>query len=434
MLCFVFHDADIIYCSIRAFYMVVNEMARLVNCLFLISFLDLLAVSLTVPLLSAHVKSMGASHALIGLSSSVYAVLQFFCGPVAGSWSDIMGRQTILLLSLIFCSLSYLSLGFASHILPIIFVRVILGICKHTQSLCKAILSDVIPSKAQTEVFGRYNAISGLGFIIGPVIGGHLAELRHGFFYVCCITCIIFLLNFCIAMIFVPKNTSNNKNESQRRDESLSGNIMMAVIHLRGLNWSLYWDAFSLKLMLAFSVSMLFSNYSLSLQERFDLPPSAIGYTISFQSILGAVSGFGAGAVYRMYDEGPAKLTQHGFIVLAVSFSLIVFCSSLWLFMLALAPLVISTSILRTSLSQWSLEQAPPDQKGSVLGAQHSLSALARMSAPFVAGITQSVCGPKGPSLISLFSSLLGIVIASRVSEREREMNILSSSTKKHKD
>ncbi|XP_046392885.1 major facilitator superfamily domain-containing protein 9-like [Ischnura elegans] len=395
-------------------------MARLDNVLFFISFLDLFAASLTVPLLSGHIKALGASHALIGLVSSTYAVLQFFSGPVVGSWSDIKGRRTILLLTLICCSLCYLSLGFAINILTIICIRVVLGTLKHTQSLCRAILSDVVPPETLTEVFGRYNAISGIGFIIGPVIGGHLAEYQHGFFYVCCLSSIIFIINLCIALIFIPKSKQRNKNEGQRMEASLWGSISMAVNHLRYMNWSLYWDAFSLKAMLAFSVSILYANYSLTLQERFDLTPSAIGYSISFQSLLGAVSGFGAGAVSKIYGTELAKLTQHGFILLAISFIIILSCSALWLFILALAPLAISSSILRTALSQWSLEQAPKDQRGSVIGAQHSLSAISRMTAPVIAGVAQSTFGPSGPVLISLLASLAGIVIASRIHRKSK--------------
>jgi MFS family permease len=70
------------------------------------------------------------------------------------------------------------------------------GMCEHTQILCGSLLAEVTPLDKQSEVQGRLASVGGMGFIVGPVIGGHLAELNNGFQYICCVVTLIFFTNF----------------------------------------------------------------------------------------------------------------------------------------------------------------------------------------------------------------------------------------------
>nr|CAD7578693.1 unnamed protein product [Timema californicum] len=90
--------------------------------------LDLFAVSLAVPLMSAHLKSLGASHFTIGALGSLYPALQLISGPIVGSWSDIKGRRSILVVTMAICSISYLALGATTAISVVFLVRIILGL------------------------------------------------------------------------------------------------------------------------------------------------------------------------------------------------------------------------------------------------------------------------------------------------------------------
>lgn len=79
-------------------------------------------------------------------------------------------------------------------------IDIIVGFVKHTQTLCKAIIGDILPREKHAEVYGRSAAISSLGFVVGPIIGGHLSELSHGFSYVCALTTVLFIINIGIRM------------------------------------------------------------------------------------------------------------------------------------------------------------------------------------------------------------------------------------------
>ena len=165
------------------------------KCVYFMSALDIFSVGLIIPLLSPHLRSIGASHLAIGLSSSLYGAAQLLSSPLVGSWSDRNGRVSVLTLSLAICSLCYFMLGQVHSLFIILSLRFILGCFKHTQSLCKSIIGDEIPPHEQAGVYGKLGAISGVGFIIGPIIGGHIADYEHGFSYVTIIILISLLIN-----------------------------------------------------------------------------------------------------------------------------------------------------------------------------------------------------------------------------------------------
>lgn len=70
------------------------------------------------------------------------------------------------------------------------------GVFKHTQTLCRTLLTDVASSRDQLEMQSRLVSFGSVGFIVGPVVGGHMAEMKNGFHYVCCIVMLLFLINF----------------------------------------------------------------------------------------------------------------------------------------------------------------------------------------------------------------------------------------------
>lgn len=67
---------------------------------------------------------------------------------------------------------------------------------KHTQSICKAFIADIVPGSDRADAYGKSNSFGSLGFVVGPVIGGHVYELQNGFFYVCVLTFFLFIINF----------------------------------------------------------------------------------------------------------------------------------------------------------------------------------------------------------------------------------------------
>eukprot|EP00063_Salmo_salar_P045242 XP_014020077.1 PREDICTED: major facilitator superfamily domain-containing protein 9-like [Salmo salar] len=168
---------------------------RIIQCVYVVGFMDLFGVSMIIPLLSHHVKALGASPTVAGLVGSTYGILQLFSSTIVGSWSDVVGRRYSMLTCLLLSALGYGLLGMSTSIGLFVLARIPVGLFKHSLSICRALLSDLVSEAERPLVMGHFNAASSVGFILGPVVGGYLTE-HEGGFYTSSFTCAaIFLLN-----------------------------------------------------------------------------------------------------------------------------------------------------------------------------------------------------------------------------------------------
>ncbi|KFO37780.1 major facilitator superfamily domain-containing protein 9 isoform X2 [Fukomys damarensis] len=150
---------------------------------------------MVIPLLGLHARSLGASPTVAGIIGSSYGILQLFSSTLVGCWSDVVGRRCSLLLCILLSALGYLLLGASTSVFLFALARVPVGIFKHTLSISRALLSDLVVEKERPMALGRFNTATSAGFILGPMLGGYLAELEGGFRLTALICCSVFVLN-----------------------------------------------------------------------------------------------------------------------------------------------------------------------------------------------------------------------------------------------
>ncbi|WP_421784666.1 TCR/Tet family MFS transporter [Hyphobacterium sp.] len=114
-----------------------------------------------------------------GALATLYALMQFVCAPIIGNLSDRFGRRPILLFSLAGFALDYLVMGLAPYLWVLFVGRILSGIFGATYTTAGAYIADVSPPEKRGANFGLIGAAFGLGFIIGPVVGGFLGEIDH---------------------------------------------------------------------------------------------------------------------------------------------------------------------------------------------------------------------------------------------------------------
>ena len=138
--------------------------------IFVIVLIDLMGLTIIIPLLPLYAASFGASPALIGALGATYPILQFAAAPVLGRLSDRYGRKPILVISQIGTFTGFILLGLA-HALPLLFLsRAIDGISGGNIATAQAAITDSTNEKTRTQGLGLIGAAFGLGFIVGPVI------------------------------------------------------------------------------------------------------------------------------------------------------------------------------------------------------------------------------------------------------------------------
>ncbi|MCB0393691.1 MAG: MFS transporter, partial [Bdellovibrionales bacterium] len=144
--------------------------------IFVTVFVDLVGFGIIIPLSPYLAKHFGASGLQIGLLMSVYSLAQFIFSPLWGRLSDVYGRRPILLMSLLGSTLAHLGFAFASDLWMLFVARTIAGLFGANISAASAYIADVTDSKSRSKSMGIIGAAFGIGFILGPAIGGFLSE------------------------------------------------------------------------------------------------------------------------------------------------------------------------------------------------------------------------------------------------------------------
>jgi len=166
-------------------------------------FVDSLGIGIIIPVAPQLVMelsglSLAAAAPIAGWLTLAYASMQFVFSPVLGNLSDRFGRKPILLTSLAALAVDYVLMGFAPTLLWLFVGRIVAGIAGATFATANAVVADIIPPDQRAKYFGLNGAAWGMGFIVGPVIGGLLGGLgpRVPFFAAAAFTA----LNFCLAV------------------------------------------------------------------------------------------------------------------------------------------------------------------------------------------------------------------------------------------
>ncbi|XP_047600680.1 major facilitator superfamily domain-containing protein 9 isoform X2 [Lutra lutra] len=396
---------------------------RFLLCLYLVGFLDLFGVSMVVPLLSLHVKSLGASPTVAGIVGSSYGILQLFSSTLVGCWSDVVGRRSSLLVCILFSALGYLILGASTNVFLFALARVPV-------------------EKERPLVIGQFNAASSVGFILGPMVGGYLTELEGGFYLTAFICFSVFILNAGLVWLFPwceAKLSSAEKGQPARRNSAPWGRrdgqgqetatpprstvrtrparppwleFASTLRDMKSLIFSEMWDIFAVRLLMAVAVMLYYSNFVLALEERFGVRPRVAGYLISYGSALGALAGLALGPLLRLYRHDGHALLLHSSALTCLLLLLHASARSVPVAVLCSSLLAVSTAVGRTCITDLQLAAGGAQASGTVIGVGQSVTAVGRIIAPLLSGLAQEV-SPCGPPSLGAVLALVAIFLMS---------------------
>ncbi|XP_013388108.1 major facilitator superfamily domain-containing protein 9 [Lingula anatina] len=408
------------------------------NVIYLSGFLDLFGVSLFLPLLSSYAMDLGASSTVIGMLGSLYGTLQFVAGPIVGKWSDVSGHRHALILCLILSAFGYLLLGFSYSLVIMFLARIPSGIFKHSQNISKAYITDITPKDHHSAVFGRFNAVSSFGFILGPPVGGHIAELPGGFQLAVTVTGGIFILNAGMLWYFVPEVkpgdlTTETMRQKNRVPAALNANnkemkvrnnwthsLAQFLKSFQNIDWRNLCDIFLIKLILGIGALLYRNQYTLFLKTRFNASPSTIGYMMSYSAIASACAGFMMGQIVKWYNND-TKLLHHATAMMFISLIMTAIVPNVFWMVVIGTPLALSTSICRVIITNLIIEKGHEHDSAALLGVGQSIMSIGRIVAPVLAGFSSefSVVAPNLISASCSFIAFLMLVILQQISPKE---------------
>lgn len=345
--------------------------------IFLIVFIGLLGFGIIIPLLPLYAKHFGASPLTAGVLLSTYSLLQLISTPYLGALSDRIGRRPVLIVSQIGTVLSFVLLGVANA-LPLLFAaRILDGISGGNISTAQAYISDVVEEKDRARAFALIGVAFGLGFILGPVIGGLLSH-NGNFAIPAFVAAAISLLSLLLSIVWLPESLPPEKRNRQRQPR---------ILDIDGLRRAWSYEQLGLLLLIFFLFTLvqagfesIFSYYG---NLRFGFGPREVGYLLGYVGVLGVlVQGGGIGALVRRFGE--RRVLQAGLAVGAIGFVLCIFTEQIWLLLIALVPVAFGLGVSSPTANSLIARESPPTERGRMLGISQSMSALARVIGPLV--------------------------------------------------
>ncbi len=358
--------------------------------IFLIVAVDVLGLTIMIPLLPFYAEKMGASPALVGMLISVYAICQLVSGPLLGRASDFTGRKPLLLLSQVGTFIGFLILAFAPNLWIVFLARVIDGATAGNLSLAQAYISDVTKPEDRAKSFGVIGIAFGMGFLIGPAISGYLAQFdyRDPIFAAAALSATSILATYFLLPRTPPAIASGGSAADAPGGRRLSL-----------FQWGEYARYFRdpelaprLWQFLSFCVAfaMFTAGFSLFAERRLEwhgapFGPKQVGYTWAYAGFLGVfLQGPALGRMVKRFGE--RALNRVGFAAYALGYTTLGFCFSIPVLIVATTISTVG-SLVRPTLTSLITKATPREEQGVVLGLTQSLNSVAQIAAPPLAGL-----------------------------------------------
>src|SRR5581483_852520 len=247
----------------------------------IVVFVDLLGFSIILPLLPYYASTFHASAETIGYLVASYSICQFFAGPILGGMSDRFGRRPLLIYSQLGSMAGFILLGVANS-LPILFLsRIIDGISGGNLTIAQAYIADVTPPKERSGALAIIGIAFGLGFIVGPPIGGFLAT-QFGY------AAPAFVAAF-FALSSTSLTTFYLKEHQHVRDENAKTGLRYYTRVFEYLRDRSLRTLLTIFLFFALPFSLYVSMFSLFAKIELDFSAEDVGWFLMFVGLLGVL-------------------------------------------------------------------------------------------------------------------------------------------------
>jgi len=341
-----------------------------------------------------------------------YSSMQFVSAPILGGLSDQFGRRPVLLASLLGLGLDYVFLAFAPTILWLFIGRIIAGITGASFTTAMAYIADVSEPEKRSQNFGLVGAAFGMGFIIGPVIGGISSQfgLRVPFL----ISAGLALINWLYGYFILPESLAK---EHRRAFNWRRGNPVGSLLHIRkypaliGLLTALF--------LLYIAGHSVQSNWAYYTKEKFQWDETMVGYSLGF---VGIVVGIVQGGLMRIILPriGQVKAVFYGLVLYIIGFILFAFASQGWMMFAFMLPYGLA-GIFGPAIQGLMSNGIEANAQGELQGVTASLMSFAAIIGPLMmsylfAFFTESkshIYFPGAPFIFAAILTTVGIFICS---------------------
>ena len=349
--------------------------------IFLTVLFDLIGFGIVIPLISIYGRHFGATPSDLALLGSAYSVMQFIFAPMWGALSDKIGRRPVLLVSLLGSTGAYILFGLAESFNMILISRALAGLFAANISTAQAYMSDISTADKRASAMGMIGAAFGLGFLLGPPLGGISAHYL-GLGAPGLLAGTICGANFLFACIALPESLSaESRRAAQRRSRSplkaLFSPALAANRRLLGL------------VLVFFGATFAFAHFeqcfSLLLQTRF-FPATQdaslqSGILLGWSGILGVII---QGGLMRRIEKKVSlwKVLYMGLCLAVGAYVLLPYLPTFYSYFAVIALLAVGGALANPALSALISKEASGSEQGKTMGISQAFGSLARALAP----------------------------------------------------
>jgi MFS family permease len=390
--------------------------------IFLTVFVDLLGFGLVLPFLAKEARdTFGVSPLVATLLGSVYSLMQFLFVPVWGRVSDRVGRRPVLLWSITGTALTMAGLGvslaYGSSVAWLFAARIFGGIATANLGTASAYIADITKPEDRAKGMGLIGMAFGLGFILGPGIGGALAKIpiagRHG-----AVPCLVAAGLSVVNLVWVAAGVAESLPAEKR---ATAPRRKLAPLNVEAMRGAFALPGVAIAIAVNFLVVLSFTNldqtFTFFCGDVFGIDERGTGYVLAF---IGVVAAGAQGGLVRplakRFDE--ALLMRAGALLQSLAFAGLVAAATLGarpLLYASGALLALGNGLTQPTTSAYISKRAPADQQGGTLGTNQSFASLARTFGPALGGWLYGSFGARAPYAAASLGMVLALALALRL-------------------
>ncbi len=365
--------------------------------LFFICVIDVLGFGIMVPLLPYMADRFGATPALITPILGVYSLCQLLASPLLGRLSDRYGRRPVLMASMAVGAMSYLMLGMATSIGWLIAARALNGLMAGSIVTVMAYATDISLPENRARTLGMMGAAIGIGFMLGPAIGGLLAgndEHTADFMRPALLAAALALVALTLVATRLPESLGAEQRATHASERRHSQPF--ALLRARpGLRWLVLAG-----LLVTFAQATLESIYAVWAMNRFGAGPRTIGFSLLALALV-AVSMQGGFVRQLVPRFGEYRVAMAAIVSYAAGLAVVALGSSLGSAIGGLVLIGAGAGAFNPCGSALASRQAEAGNRGAVMGVYQAGASLARVLGPLSAGTIYSRWGHGAPYLVA---------------------------------
>ena len=367
-------------------------------------FVDMVGYGLVVPLLPFYTRQHAAGAALVGVLGSLYAAMQFVCGPFLGGLSDRVGRRPVLILCLLGASFAYLLLGLAETLVLLFAAVVLAGAASGTLATAQAYIADSTPPEHRARGLRLIGAAFGLGLMAGPALGGLLSlySLQTPAFAASALA----LANATFGLLILPESLPPKLRMPTPILHLNPVSQLRGILGLAGIR-GLLLTVFLLNL----SFAGLLVNFPLFSNARFGWGATANAFFFAFVGVCAVLTqGVLIGRLQPRLGE--ERLLLFGLSLMALGLGLVALVPFGPLLYPVVGVLALGAGLAIPALMALISRRVSGRDEGRLMGGMQAILSLTLIVGPVISGLAFDYLGVPAPYWIGALLAALALAVA----------------------